>query len=268
MTFLNDLWKKFKSQPSSTKWDQSDVALEDPEAVVEAYQDLDIEQEQSSVRAKKLNTLRNLKPASDESALSLRFKQLKDNLGTDETYETVRQERWYPNIKCPSCDSKYIKRLPQHPNVSSSNHRYLCLDCHLEFQDDDELPTTQDLPPINIWMQCWYLMGCSDSLSYIATVLGLDLATVEFMAEQLRLLFNANAPMSSDLDFEEWEQQSLELRKQLQDDLLKRFEVLNANVSTTPKDTSEFRRQQNLRRTLTASTAPPPPKTGGNKRRR
>jgi len=268
MTFLNDLWKKFKTPPSPTQWDSTDIKLDNPEEILKAYQHNEAEAEQVEQTSKNIEEMRSLAPAASETNLNQRLSKLKEHLGPLEAYETIRQEKWYPNIHCPNCSSNHLKRLPSPEKESRENHRYICLDCVHEFTDGDDLPGDQDIPPLNIWMQCWYLMGCSDSLSYIATILGLDLGTVEYMAEQLRLIFNANAPLSKNLEFEEWEKQSLELRKHLQEDLLKRFELLDANVSTSPKDTSEFRRQQNLRRTLTASTAPPPPKTTGRKRRR
>ncbi len=262
MTFLNDLWKKFKTPPDPKRWGNSNSDIKNEQAVLDALQQTELEREQKNHQQENLQAIRTVVAKKNDS-LSIRFSQITKRLGASEIYESVRQERWFPEIECPECQSHHLKRLPAKKNIH--NHRYICLDCDTEFADGDELPEP-DLPPINLWMQCWYLMGCSDSLTYIAATLGVDLATVEFMTEQLKFVFNSNAPLTNNVDFKEWDRQSEDLRKQLQNDLIKRFELLDANVTTAPKDTGEFRRQQNLRRTLTASTASPPAKPNNRKR--
>jgi hypothetical protein len=91
-------------------------------------------------------------------------------------------------------------------------------------------------------------MGCTDSLSYIANKLGLDLVHVEKMARQLQKTFSAKQPLTRFIGFTEWHKQSQHLRSQLKDDLMRQYEKLNANVATQPTDTAEFRRQESIRR--------------------
>jgi transposase-like protein len=215
-----------------------------------------------------LKILQEIVNQPKEEIPELRFTSIKKHLGTPESHETVRQERWHINIHCPNCRSTQLKRLAQIPSKSSHNHRYQCLDCGFEFNDDTGTPMEKGLPPINIWMQCWYLMGCTDSINFIAAKLNLDISVVEMMMRQLQKTFQAQKPLTHFLGFDEWSEQSQALQKQLREDLLRQFEVLNANVATTPKDTGEFRRQQNLRRTLTATTEPPSPSNSPGKRRK
>lgn len=243
--------------------------LQNAESVLNAFEHLETESEHLYSN---LNALKALvtepkieqphKP-SEHKNLDLRFSTIKKHLGPPEAHETVRQERWQPNIHCPDCHSGNLKRLTQTPPQSPYKHRYRCLECGLVFNDDTGTPLEQNVPPLSIWMQCWYLMGCTESLSYIATKLNLDLNVIEYMAEQLRIVFKASHPLTRLIDYEEWSKQSNNLRAQLKEDLLKQYERLSADIATIPKDTSEFRRQQNLRRDLVSTTAPP---TGGRKR--
>lgn len=203
------------------------------------------------------------KTISKRAALEVRFSKINQHLGPPEVHETVRLERWQPSIHCPDCYSGHIKRLPQLPPTSPLKHRYRCMDCGSIFNDDSGTPLERSVPPLNIWMQVWYLMGCTESLSYIASKLNLDLGIIEYMAEQLRILFKTDHPLTRFVDYDEWSKKSKHLRDQLKDDLLKQYERLSADIATIPKDTAEFRRQQNLRRDLVSTTAPP---SGGKKR--
>lgn len=195
-----------------------------------------------------LRALKGLVSQPKEEKPELRFSKIQKHLGTPECYETVRQERWHTHIYCPDCQSTLLKRLAQISPQSIYNHRYECLACGAIFSDDSGTPLEQNTPPIKIWMQCWYLMGCTESLSYIAHKLGLPLSLIEQMARQLQKTFNAKQPLTRFIGFTEWHKQSQYLRAQLKEDLLKQAERLNANVATQPKDTAEFRRQESIRR--------------------
>lgn len=292
MTLFNDLWKKFKQEAATEEKSSSVVTTEKKEspvekppiskisspsspllpppqesidAVVNTFQQTEIESLQSETVHANLQLLQDLLSEPKEEAPELRFTQIKQHLGTAECHETVRQERWQPKIRCPKCQSSKIKRVAQLPGKSPNNHRYRCLNCDTEFNDDTDTPMEKGLPPLNIWMQCWYLMGCTESLSFIAHKLGLDMSIVELMVRELKKLFNANQPLSKLSKETEWHKQALDMRKQLKEDLLKNYERLNANIATQPKDTTEFRRQQNLRRDLSTTPTPPSPR-GGHKR--
>lgn len=291
MTFLDDIWKKFKTQgPHPEKKEKNKASLEIEEAslavleskvsaaapisnpfekmqkTLDAFEKTEVEGLQND---KVFSNLRALKEIVDQpkehkpEKLDLRFSKINQHLGEAESHETVRQDRWPDHIKCPECSSTNLKRLPQTPPASSHNHRYRCLNCGHIFNDDSGTPLEGGIPPLNVWMQCWYLMGCTDSLNYIAVKLGLSVGIVEFMSRELQKIFNAKKPLTRFLSFEEWNKQSQNLRDQLQEDLLKQYERLNANIATVPKDSAEFRRQQNLRRDLDSSTAPP---SSGRKR--
>ncbi len=171
------------------------------------------------------------------------------------------------DVVCPNCNSSNLKRLAQLPSGSPHTHRYRCLVCLLEFNDDSGTALEGIQPPINIWIQCWYLMGCTDSLTYIATKLNLDLATVERMAQQLKRIFSVQKPITRSLDFDTWCKQSEGQVKQLKDDLVKQYELLDANIAVTPKDSAEFRRQQHLRRTLEPTLDPTAATRGPAKKR-
>lgn len=278
MTLFNDLWKKFKETPTKepgtrplnfSKVQDSQVNEQPPRTiarVLDDFQQVELESLEKASLASKLDTLKKLVEQPKEDKPELRFTQIKQNLGPSESHETVRQERWPEDIYCPSCQSTHLKRLPPLPSQSEHNHRYQCNDCGYIFNDDSGTPIEQGIPPINIWMQCWYLMGCTDSISYIANKLGLDLATIEMMVDRLQKTFLAKKPLTRSTSFDEWTKQSQHLRTQLKEDLLREYELLNANVATVPKDTAEYRRQLNIRRELTPTITPPSASGGGRKR--
>lgn len=301
MTFLNDLWKKFKeTQPESgpsEKTGGSDTAvlekspdslkkpneasgkaaiappfpvesltdsLKRATSVLNAFQQVEEGSQAKPVLDNATTSPSELKAATSplkEDALGLRFTTVKQPLAPAEGQQqkTSTQEQKAVEVYCPKCQSTHLKQLPQTSLQSPYAHRYRCLDCGTEFTEDGDNPIGR-VPPLNIWMQCWYLIGRTDSLSYIASQLGLDLAVVEIMIDQLRKTFNIQQPQTQFIEYEEWSKQSQDLRVQLKEDLLRDYERLNANIATVPKDTAEHRRQLNLRRDLTSTTAPPSPK--------
>jgi len=253
MTLFNELWKKFKKPPPSTRdgREQSlgktmEATPVPPKILLKSLQDHETEYLQRKEVLANVKALKALIDIPKEQSLELRFANIKRYLGNPECYETVRQERWPDDIQCPNCHSTHLKRLPQLPPQPLHNHRYCCLDCHTEFNDDSGTPLEKGLPPLNIWMQCWYLIGCTGSLSYIATKLNLDLSVVEMMVRQLQKIFKAEQPLTRYVEYKEWNEQSQNLRKQLKEDLLKQYEVLDANTANTPKDTAEYRRQSTI----------------------
>lgn len=258
MSFLTTLWNKFRhlynSNPSTP-----DTALEQDDLIPKSSnidttiidfqkEQLDFESLSMDTVIANLRALKGLVSQQKEEKPELRFSKIQQHLGIPECYETIRQERWHINIHCPDCQSTNLKRLAQVQSKSLHNHRYQCLECGTIFNDDTGTPIEKNIPPLNIWMQCWYLMGCTDSWVYIANKLNLDLATVEKMAQQLQKTFNAKQPLTRFVGFTEWNKQSEHLKEQLKEDLLKQYEKLNANIATQPKDTAEFRRQETLRR--------------------
>lgn len=265
MAFLDNLWKKFSAPVPNQK---PETAVETPkETVLNTYVETETSHLQSEKMLENLIALKALMAQPKESTPNPSATEIKERVGIPESFETVRQERWYPNIYCPNCTSTNLKRLAQLPSQSPHNHRYRCLACLLEFNDDSDTPIEMGQPPVNIWIQCWYLMGCTDSLTYIAAKLNLDLATVERMAQQLKNIFKTQKPLTHFLDFDSWREKSEDQFKQLKEDLIKQYELLDANVAIAPKDSTEFRRQQNLRRTLTPTLDPTAATRGPGKKR-
>jgi transposase-like protein len=272
MAVLGDWWAKFKM--SIKNWtdlqiqetvdaesvDPLDVQTMDAQLqrVRESLGDTAPAPIENTIRSH-LETLDGLLEAPPEDAPDARAAQIKEMMQLPEAYQALRQARWPTGVHCTDCHSNNIRRLPQLPLDSEHNHRYRCLECRLEFNDDAGIIGGDDTgsASISVWMQCWYLMGCTDSLSYIAHCLGVDLHHVEWMVQRLKtILGNYTTPNKLHLTIEADEAQNNALNEQLRSELLAHYEVLNANVSTVPQDTGEYRRQQHLRRHLSASTEP------------
>lgn len=202
-----------------------------------------------------------LTEATTAQNLDQKTEKIKTLLGSAEAYQLLRQTRWPNGIQCADCYSGNVKRLPQRQRDSEYNHRYRCLDCRLEFNDDDGVASGDaGDQPINTWMQCWYLMGCTDSFNYIAHCLGLDLHIVEWMMQRLRTLFQLDAPSGQSLKKQDHAQQSLLLHNKA--DRQASYESLNANVATVPLDTTEYDRQRRIRLNGSADTNVNHPKSG------
>jgi len=251
MTFLNDIWKKFKTPIVSKNWKE----VTRSKNIFDAFQESQTDFLQSDSVVAHLKALQTLLKQPADGTVDEQFDKINQYLGVAEAYELLRQERWPADIHCPHCRATELQRIPQIPPHSLYHHRYRCLNCQQEFGDETGSPIENESIPLNLWMQCWVLSGVTDSLSYIATRLNLDLTLVERMLEQLKKFFNAQYPLERSLEETDWSEKAKVLHRQLNEDLLKQFELLNQGA-ITPKDTSEFRRQQNLRRTLTADTDP------------
>ncbi len=214
---------------------------------------------EDSVR-RHLEALDALLEAPPEESPDARAAQIKETMQLPEAYQALRQARWPSGVHCTDCHSNNIRRLPQLPLDSEHNHRYRCVDCRLEFNDDDGVVggDTGDDASISVWMQCWYLMGCTDSLSYIAHCLGLDLHHIEWMVQRLKTVLGSYTNPKLNPNLEADEAQNKALNEQLRTELLAHREALGGggDVSTVPQDTGEYRRQQHLRRHLSASTEP------------
>jgi len=206
-----------------------------------------------------LMALRKVMQEPREINLARRFAEINYYLGPAESYETNRQERWKDKIVCPYCGSHNVKAyfVPENSNIASY-YRYQCANCGTEFDDSTGTPFEHGIPPLQVWMQCWYLLGCTDSITFIASQLNLDKLTVEKMINQLKLIFESPQPSNQSLSLTDKKNQSFTKEKSHKDELLRSFERLNADVSTQPRDTAEFRRQQQKRRDPRKSHTKPP----------
>ncbi len=187
-----------------------------------------------------------------ETNLDNRNDQIQENLGEAESHETVREERWHSGVHCPFCSSKKTKRLNQEDQTSLYSYRYLCLDCDRLFSDTSKSPFESGMISLETWMHCWYLLGCTTSIEYIAAKLGLDPSIIEEMAEQLRRTFNVDQPRTEDLNFDKWTKHTEHLRKRVKASIAQKQKELHGSaVVNQAKDTSEERKQRSTHKVTT-----------------
>lgn len=174
------------------------------------------------------------------------FSAIEQRLGTDESGETLRQERWGKEVKCPACGSTDIKKLSAKQQKTAYIYRYQCNSCNEKFNDDSDTAMESGVPALYTWMMCWYLYGCTNSLQYIATKLGIDVATVELMIEYMQKLFKAKQPLTNFLTFDEWSlRYGKSYQQAMQQNLNKKEVLFKGDTAKTPTDTAEYRRQKN-----------------------
>ena len=202
---------------------------------------------------KNLRKIKSVIEQPKETKPDIRFSKIKEHLGTKEYHHTVREERWHPTVYCPNCHSTNVKRLPIEHQKSPYIHRYLCLTCRSRFDDDSKTPFEFGIPPIETWIQCWFLTGCTNSLEYIAAKLNLDVETVRQMIEELRQIFRTNQPLTRLMSYEKWlEQHSATITERIKKGILtkKREDVLFKGESASqPDDTAELRKQKQRKNT-------------------
>ena len=267
MTFLNDIWKKLKAPTVTKDWlSVKNPSTEKAEALFDALQETQAEFVQMDSISANLKSVQALLKNPQDGTLDDQYDKINQYLGIAESYELLRQERWPADIHCPHCRSIEIQRIPHKLANLAYHHYYRCLNCQEEFNDETGSPIEENPIPLNIWMQCWILFGITNSFHYIAAKLNLDTATVERMIEQLKNFFHTQYPLERPLDHLDWSEKTKHLHQQLNENLLQQFELLNQGAAT-PKDTVEFRRQQNLRRTLTANTDPSTPSPHAKRKR-
>jgi transposase-like protein len=173
------------------------------------------------------------------------FKEINQHLGPAESSETLRQERWHGKVHCPYCNSKHIKLLAKQHKTSKDDHKYKCLECHETFNDDSETKIEVGVPPLQSWMLCWYLLGCTSSLQYIANKLGLSITIIEMMINHMQKLFKAEQPLTHMLSFEEWAaQHGIKYQPVLEAEIVKQTELYRGETTGVAKDTHEYRRQK------------------------
>ncbi len=177
------------------------------------------------------------------------LEEIRQHLGDAESSETLRQERWHGTVICIYCHSKNVKRVAKQQQKSEHNHRYLCLDCGETFNDDSETQIEIGVPPLNSWMLCWYLLGCTNSLNYIAAKLGLSMATIEMMVHHMQKLFKAEQPLKHMLSFEEWSaQHGIKYKPVIEAAIAKQTVLHGMDITGVAKDTGEYRRMKDRAR--------------------
>lgn len=171
--------------------------------------------------------------------------KIENVLGDAEAGETLRQERWHAGLYCPCCNSQNVKRLALDKQETPNNYKYLCLACNTTFNDDSETKIEQGFPPVNSWMFCWYLLGCTNSIQYIANKLRLSVTTVEIMIRHMQELFNTSEPLKHFLSFDEWILENKEHKLAVKEYIEKKQELYTGMNVAQPKDTAEVRKQRN-----------------------
>lgn len=194
------------------------------------------------------------------------LEEIQQHLGEAESSETLRQERWHGTVVCIYCNSKHVKRVATQQQKSPHNHKYLCLDCGETFNDDSATKIEAGVPPLNTWMLCWYLLGCTNSLQYIAGKLGLSMATIEMMINHLQKLFQSEQPLTHMLSFEDWAaQHGIKYKPVIEAALAKQTVLHGLDFAGVAKDTGEYRRMK--ARTRGEDPVKPGSKKGKNKPR-
>lgn len=202
--------------------------------------------EQKAVLEEHLQAIKQAVEQPKEADLDPRFATIKENLGAAECGQTIRDERWQGTVYCPYCSATNIERLPPTAQLSAYNFRYICLECRSRFNDDSRTPFEAKIPTLDTWMQCWFLLGCTESIDYIAAKLNLEPEQVKSMATELRRVFNANQPLTHLMSYELWHQAHAEkISSRIHSEIiLKKQELFRGNAVTQPKDTAELRRQK------------------------
>jgi len=171
------------------------------------------------------------------------YEGIKSRLGDDETGETLRQERWRKHVHCIKCKSKNVKRLAETEQQARNNYRYKCQDCGEMFSDDSDSAMEKGTPPLYSWMFCWYLLGCTNSLQYIANKLNLDVVTIDMMVAHMQKLFKAKQPLNHFLTFDEFLRHGESHKVRLKESLAKKEEMLRGYSLGAAKDQHEVDRQ-------------------------
>lgn len=202
-----------------------------------------------SVNPETLWNLSDLKNTISEPKIDnpdVAAQKIQEHLHEAESGETFRIERWHGVVKCPSCKSEKVKRLAIDEQKSKDIYRYRCLSCNESFNDDTETKLETGVPSMHTWMFCWYLLGVTNSVQYIATKLNLNVATVELMIQHMRRLFQANEPLKHVLSFDEWAiSHGKGYKTALQEALAKQVERFRGFSVGQESDTAEVRRAKN-----------------------
>jgi transposase-like protein len=178
--------------------------------------------------------------------------QLAEYLDKAEAYETVRIERWADGIRCPYCRCEKIELLAEENRKLHNYYRYLCSECQQQFNDTAKSPLEEEVPSIDMWMEAWYLYGCTQNISYIAAKLGLDTSLVKSMINELQNLFNTKQPVTKlEEKFDKWQQRFSALEKSIKENILEKTSLLHGkDTSKQARDTAEHRKQHDRKHLL------------------
>ena len=186
-----------------------------------------------------------------------RSEMISKYLEEEEANETIKIERWHPNVYCPKCKSTNIIVLNEDNKNKEKNkdkiiqgkRKYKCKSCNNEFSDDTDTPIEHSSISMQTWMECWYLLGITDSLDFIAAKLNLDITTIRVMVRLLQRLFRAQQPLTKFVSYDDWYGESSYLQEKIKEQLVDKFDQLLGKIAVNQaKDTREETRQQERRR--------------------
>lgn len=180
-----------------------------------------------------------------EVNIEKRAECLEENLTTPASHQALRDNRWKNDTFCPFCKSKNIVQLSLEQQKSADNFKYKCLDCESRFDDDSKTPIEAGVPPISVWMQCWYLLGCTNKLEVIADKLNLELHVVEEMVASLQKSFKAKQPTISNEKQNNWAQYKEVFQKRIAQVIAeKKNELYGGDIVNQARDTAEERKHK------------------------
>lgn len=192
-----------------------------------------------------LNEIKEITQSTNSEAPDKALAGIEKRLGEPEVGETLRQERWGKKVKCPECASEQVQKLADSEQKVPHIYKYVCLSCWVTFNDDSHTEMESELPPLYTWMLCWYLYGCTSSIQYIATKLGLDTGLVEMMIKYMQKIFKSSQPLTNFLTFDEWSMKYGKTYKSLiKENLVKKEVLLGRDTAETPADTHEYKKQK------------------------
>ena len=178
--------------------------------------------------------------------------QLTEYLGTAEAHETVRIERWANGIKCPYCECDRVQLIAEENRKLHDYYHYLCSECRQQFNDGTKSPLEHGNPSIEVWMEIWYLYGCTQNISYIASKFGIEVHRIKNMINALQKLFDTQKPATKlEEKFDKWQQKYSAFEKSIKENIIEKTDLLHGkDTPKQAKDTAEHRKQQNRKNLL------------------
>lgn len=148
--------------------------------------------------------------------------------------ETIKIERWHPTLYCPACKATKVHVIEDH--IGKQN-KYKCDECKNEFHDSSNTELEHSNITIHTWIECWYLIGLTTSIEYIAAKLNLDVQTTKMMVEYLQKIFRNQEPLAKHNQIQDKYNKGFfkEIEKQLQQ---KQEQLLGKATATQAKDTA------------------------------
>lgn len=197
---------------------------------------------------KNLIALKKLVTQPKEKEPNKRFNLMKEYLHNEELKETVKIDKWVPTIYCPKCRSTDLSKIIKNIH-NEDKFTYKCNQCEHEFSEGSDSPFDTSKIPLKTWMECWYLLGLTNSVDYIAAKLHLDIELVKVMIVELQRVFKVQQPLSKFLSYDDWYGESSYFLEKIKEQIIDKHDQLLGKVAINQeKDTAEERRQKQRRK--------------------